>query len=367
MSKFPVTKVVAGLPASVPFVGPEIQERQLGREFIARLGANENIFGPSPKAISAMQGSLANIWKYGDSESHDLRQALAEFHGVGFENIVIGEGIDGLLGYTCRLFVEPGRKVVTSKGAYPTFNYHVAGNGGELHLIPFKDNYEDLDLLASETTRLGAVLAYCSNPNNPMGTWHKADEINKLSQAMPVGSILVLDEAYMEFAPAGTAPDFDLSNQNVLRYRTFSKAYGLAGARIGYCIGHAGLIAEMEKVRNHFGINRVGQAGALAALADNRHLQRTLESVVSAREKLKSVAQKYGFTGLDSAANFVAIDCGRDENYAKSIVDALTQKAVFIRMPVVSPQSRFIRVSVGPDEDIAIFDRVLGEVLKDLN
>ncbi len=366
MSKYPVTKVVRNLPSSVPFVGPEIQERQLGKPFVLRLGANENVFGPSPRALAAMQNTLSGIWMYGDSECHDIRRALADFHDVGFENIVVGEGIDALLGYTCRLFIEPGRRVVTSQGAYPTFNFHVNGNGGELYFVPMKANHEDIDSVLVKSREVGATLTYFSNPNNPMGSWHNSEEMQKLIDGTPDGGVLVLDEAYIEFAPRNTAPGFDITNPQILRYRTFSKAYAMAGARIGYCIGEAGLIAEMEKVRNHFGVNRVSQAGALASLQDQHYLGQTVKNIEEGREKLGEIAGKYGFEPLPSAANFVAIDCKRDEDYARLIVNALAQKAVFIRMPAIAPQSSFIRISVGTRQDLKQFDIALGEVLAEL-
>ncbi len=129
--------LIRSLPETVPFVGPEVQERDLGRVFRARLGANESVFGPSPFAIAAMQDEAAEIWKYADATNHDLKGALAEQMGCAPENVIIGEGIDGLLGYIARLLVEQGDAVVTSDGAYPTFNYHVTGFGGVLHKVPY--------------------------------------------------------------------------------------------------------------------------------------------------------------------------------------------------------------------------------------
>ena len=131
------TDIVNKLPASVPFVGPEAQERSIDQLFKARIGANESVFGPSEKAISAMKKHLSEVWMYGDPENFDLKHALAKKHKVNFENIVIGEGIDGLLGYLVRLIIEKGDNVVTTDGAYPTFNYHVEGFGGNLHKVPF--------------------------------------------------------------------------------------------------------------------------------------------------------------------------------------------------------------------------------------
>ena len=129
MSRPKETPLAASLPASVPFVGPEALERSRGRGFVARIGANESVFGPSPRVIEAIRAAATEAWMYGDPESFELRHALAAHHGIGPDEVVVGEGIDGLLGYVVRLFAGPGDHVVTSDGAYPTFNYHVAGFG----------------------------------------------------------------------------------------------------------------------------------------------------------------------------------------------------------------------------------------------
>ena len=142
-----LTPLAASLPSSVPFVGPETQERARGRPFRARLGANESLFGPSPLAVRAMRDAVSDVWMYGDPENHALKAALAAHHGCRPENIVVGEGIDGLLGYLVRLFVAPGDPVVTSLGAYPTFNFHVTGYGGTLHRAPYKGWHEDPEAL----------------------------------------------------------------------------------------------------------------------------------------------------------------------------------------------------------------------------
>ena len=150
------TELAETLPATVPFVGPETQERAAGRSFLARIGANESLFGPSPRAIKAMAQAAQDVWMYGDPENHDLRQALAAHHGVGPENIVVGEGIDGLLGYLVRLLISPGDTVVTSDGAYPTFNFHVAGYGGQMRKVPYQNDHEDPQALAQAAQDTGA-------------------------------------------------------------------------------------------------------------------------------------------------------------------------------------------------------------------
>ena len=359
----PFTDIVRGLPASVPFVGPEAIERARGKTFRARIGANESAFGVSPRAASAMEFALGRLSWYADPEAHDLREALAAHHGVEMAEICIGAGIDELLGVVVRMTVEPGRPVVTSLGAYPTFNYHVAGYGGRLETVPYKNDKEDLAGLLEAVHRLRAPLVFLANPDNPMGSWHEADAVQTLIDALPPGCLLVLDEAYIEFAPEGTAPAFDTSDTRVLRMRTFSKAHGMAGARIGYCIGHPSLTGGLNKIRNHFGVNRVAQAGALASLGDRDFIAGVIAEVEAGRRDYAGLAERLGLTALPSATNFVAIDVGSGER-ARAILEALAEDGVFVRMPAVAPLDRCIRVTVGTAEERAIFAEAFAQVLE---
>jgi histidinol-phosphate aminotransferase len=359
------TDLAKSLPASVPFVGPEAQERDRGAPFVARIGANESVFGPSPKAVQAMSEAAADIWKYCDSENHDLVQGLAAHLGVPGDNIVVGEGIDGLLGLTVRLFVDEGDVVVTSAGAYPTFNFHVAGFGGELVTVPYKDDCEDPEALIAAAGERDAKLVYIANPDNPMGTAHSAETIQRMIDAVPSGTLLCLDEAYLEFAGDGLAPPIDISNANVIRFRTFSKAYGMAGARIAYAIAEKDVAAAFNKVRNHFGVNRIAQIGALAALQDQAYLKEVQAKVAAARERIISIAADNGLTSIPSQTNFVAVDCGRDGNFARAVLKALGKRGVFVRMPGVAPMDRCIRVSAGTESDLDAFAEALPDALKD--
>ncbi|MEO0387873.1 MAG: pyridoxal phosphate-dependent aminotransferase [Pseudomonadota bacterium] len=357
------TDIVAGLPATVPFVGPETQERALGHAFAARLGANESVFGPSPNAVTAMTEAAAEVWKYGDPEGFELKTALARHHGVAPENIVLGEGIDGLLGLIARLVVAPGVPVVTSAGAYPTFNYQISGAGGIVHTVPYRDDAEDPDALLAKAKAVDAALVYLANPDNPMGSWLDAARIAALIDGLPDGALLCLDEAYCDFAPADAVPPLDMRSERVLRLRTFSKGYGLAGARIGYALGAAPVIAMFDRIRNHFGINRVAQAGALAALADQDYLARTVDKVAAARRELAAIGARHGVRALPSATNFVTFDCGRDGGFARRVVVELARRRVFVRMPFVAPEDRCIRVTAGRPGDLARLDAALPAAL----
>lgn len=357
------TDIVAHLPATVPFVGPETQERARGRPFRARLGANESLFGPSPRAIAAMKDALPQVWKYGDAQNHDLRAALAEAHGVAPDNVMVGEGIDGLLGNLVRLVIAPGDAVVTSHGAYPTFAYHVAGFGGTLSKVPFAGDHEDPDALIATASEVGAKLVYLSNPDNPMGSWHGADRVRGMIEAVPEGALMVLDEAYVDFAPEGTAPPVAPDDPRVIRMRTFSKAHGLAGARVGYAIAAAPLIAAFDKVRNHFGMCRISQIGALASLGDPAWLAEVKAQVAGARDRIARIASQNALTPLPSATNFVTVDCGADGDFARRVLAELAERDVFVRMPGVAPLDRCIRISAGPDDQLDVLEEELPKAL----
>ena len=353
------TPLANSLPASVPFVGPETQERQRGAPFVARIGANESVFGPSPKAIAAMQAEAQEAWKYGDAENFELRHTLAARHGCAPENIIVGEGIDGLLGYLVRLLVGEGDAVVTSDGAYPTFNYHVAGFGGVLHKVPYRDDREDMKALFAKAAEVDAKIVYLANPDNPMGLWYRSEEIIEAMADLPDGTLLLLDEAYVECAPEGTAVTLPADDPRLIRMRTFSKVYGLAGLRVGYAIGAPDLITSFNKVRNHFGMGRVAQAGALAALQDDAWLAHVQTEIATARDRIAEIARGHGLAPLPSATNFVTIDCGGDGALAQRVVAELVAQGVFVRMPFAAPQNRCIRVSCGRKDDLDAFAAAL--------
>ncbi|MBB3934533.1 pyridoxal phosphate-dependent aminotransferase [Aureimonas phyllosphaerae] len=353
------------LPTTIPFVGPEALERRLGRPFLARLGANESVFGPSPKVVEAMSRAARDSWAYGDPEHHALRSAIADHLGIRFEEVVVGEGIDGLFGLLTQIVLEPGDAVVTSHGAYPTFNYHVTGHGGVLDFVPYRDDREDIDALIERMQAVRPKLVYFANPDNPTGSWHEADAVRRLMDAVPEGTLLVLDEAYSDLAPASALPAADELRPNVLRFRTFSKAYGMAGVRVAYVFGAAETVAHFHKVRNHFGVSRMAQGGAVAALEDQAYLSDVVARIVRARDRLGQIASSAGLRPLPSATNFVAIDCGRDGAHARRVLEGILDRQVFIRMPGVAPLDRMIRVTVGRDDELDRFAAALTASLAD--
>lgn len=366
MSRPQLSPLTQTLAEAVPFVGPEAIARQSGVPLRARIGANESPFGPAPSVIQAMAAAALESWHYGDPENHDLRAAIADHLAIPFANVMPGEGVDAILGMAVRLYAAPGSTVVTSLGGYPTFNYHLAGYGAQMHTVPYIEDREDVDGLARAARDTNAAMVYLANPDNPMGSWWDADSIERFIAAVPETTMIILDEAYGEFAPAGSLPALDVTRPNLLRMRTFSKAYGLAGARVGYVIGEAQSVSAFNRIRNHFGISNVAQAAGIAALADQAHLQFSIEAVRQSLDDTASIVRRHGLLPLPTATNFVAVDCGRDGPHARAIVDGLARRGVFIRMPGVTGLNRCIRISAGTESDRAILDLALGEVLAEL-
>lgn len=363
MEQPPFARVIAALPSSVPFVGPETLMRTTGIEIRARLGANESVFGPSPRAVEAIAAAGADGWMYGDPEAFELRTALAAHHGVERANVVCGVGIDGVLGTAVRLFVEPGTPVVTSLGGYPTFAFHVRAAGGVLHEVPYRDDRENLDALAERAHAEGARVVYVANPDNPMGTWWTGTELERFRAALPADTLLCLDEAYADTAPLHAIPALDAGDPRVLRFRTFSKAYGLAGLRVGYALGNADVIAAFDRVRDHFGLGRVAQAAALAALGDQAHLAAVVAQIAAGRDRIARIALANGLVPITSAANFVTVDLGRDGDHARAVLQELGRRGIFLRMPGVAPLDRCIRFGVGSDRELDLLEQELPAAL----
>jgi len=364
MSKPSPIPLIENLPTTIPFVGPEAIERRRGLAFAARIGANESGFGPSPRVIEAMQQEAPHVWQYGDPENHELNQSLASFHGLGYENISVGPGVDALLGLIVRQYILPGDRVVNSLGGYPTFNYHVTGFGGQLVHVPYRDYQADLPALIEVACQTRAKIIYLANPDNPLGSYHETQAVANFIAAVPEDITIVLDEAYGETAPCGSLLPFDIMPENLLRLRTFSKAYGLAGLRCGYVIGTVRAIASFEKIRDHFSINRIAQKAALVALEDKAYLQDVVKKIAASRVRIGKIAAANGLRALPSHTNFVAIDCGMDGDFAARLLLALEGEGIFIRKPSVQGLAHLVRVSTAPDTVLDIFEDVLPRALK---
>jgi histidinol-phosphate aminotransferase len=357
------TSIVANLESTTPFVGPEALERRSGMPIKLRLGANESPFGASPNAIEAMKRQAESTQNYGDPEGYLVRQELARQLGVPMDTIVLGAGIDELLGLCCRLFVEPGEIVVTTLGSYPTFDYGAAGCGSTITGVAYFNEAADLQALADAAVRSRAKIVYLANPDNPSGSWHSAERVSWLRTHLPPGCVLLLDEAYLEFAPG--APAIDPADPQVIRFRTFSKAHGMAGARIAYTVSTESHARALNKIRFHFGVNCVAQAGALASLLDPNHVPRVVAASAAGRALLAQWMIDLGQRPLPSHTNFLTVDVGAKAR-ADAILPALLDQGIFIRKPGKPPLDGCIRITIGRPEQQALFATVFEDVLANL-
>jgi histidinol-phosphate aminotransferase len=345
---------IRAVPATTPFVAPEELARRVGRSSLVRLGANESAFGPSPLAIAAMQAAVPMVSLYGDPESVDLRTALAERHNCKIENIVVGSGVDELLGLICRTYGALGDPVLMSHGSYPTFAFQVIGHGLELHTVPpFSDGSVDVEAMLARARELQPKIVYLANPDNPSGSFVDSAAVARLRDELPPDTLFVLDEAYAHFVTAGSLLP-DGIDERTIRLYTFSKAYGMAGARIGYALASRDAIATFQKIRNHFGVNRTAQIGALAALGDQDFVRHVVAEVARGRDEYHAFGKRMGVRTLPSQTNFVCFEIGTRQA-AEAMMHGLLERGVFVRKPGEPPINGYIRVTVGTAEERALF------------
>lgn len=359
------THAVEAIPATTPFVGPEELMREAGLRELVRLGANESPFGPSPKAIAAMARELERLSWYGDPESLDLRDALAAKHRCHPQQILVGAGIDDVMGLAVRAFVAAGDPALATRGTYPTFAYHVVGCGGTLIELPYRnDGTPDCEALLSAARRHAPRVVYLANPDNPSGRFIPRDEIATFYEALPKDSLLLLDEAYADFVDESDLlpPIFE---DRLIRLRTFSKAYGMAGARIGYALATERNVQTFQKIRLQYGINRNAQIGALASLDDEEFRQFVVSETARARDDYYRLARELGRGYIESRANFVCINIESCER-ATRVMNELLARGVWIRKPGAPPLDSYIRVSVGTAPMRQTFAAALRAVLAEV-
>ncbi len=336
-------------------------ERELGRTAI-KLASNENPLGPSPKALAALHQHLSKIHLYPDGNGYYLRRRLAEIHQLEMAQIILGAGSTDLIELVARTFLTAGDEGITSESSFYIYRLAIDEVGANLVQTPLRDETFDLAALAHAITPRTKVI-YIGNPNNPTGTLATAEEMDRFLSAVPPRVLVVLDEAYYDYAPR---PDYSRSleyvrqGRNVLVLRTFSKVHGLAGLRIGYGLGHPELMGALNCMRSPFNASRLAQAAALAALDDREHVARSVESN---RQEMKFVTQELALLGVrytPSAANFVLIDTGRDceEDFVR-----LLREGIIVRPMKLYGFPTRLRVTIGVRPDNARFLEALKRIM----
>ena len=334
-----------GLPVYVPGKPIEEVEREL-KIHAVKLASNENPLGPSPKAMAAARAVLGDSNRYPDGGTHLLREALAERRGVSQEEIFVGLGSSELIDLASRVLLRAGLQGLTSEGTYAPFSVAIRASGAELELVPQREFAFDLKAMARAIKPKTGVI-YLANPNNPTGSAFTGKEFEEFLAGVPDGVLVVLDEAYIDYAVSmglQDAVEAYRKRKNLLILRTFSKVYGLAGLRIGYAIGRPELLSAMNKLRTPFNTSGVAQAAALAALDDKEHVKRCIETNATERKRLSEDLAKMGFRPVPSEANFIFIVVGPD---AKALSDDLLRMGVIVRPLGWMGFPEAIRISVG--------------------
>jgi histidinol-phosphate aminotransferase len=353
-----------GLIPYAPGKPIEEVERELGIRESVKLASNENPLGPSPMALQALREALPEIHRYPDGSGHRLRHALASHWHVSPDQLILGNGSNELLELAGRCFLLPGDEAVYAEQAFIVYDMVAQITGAKKVTVPLKEFTHDLDgLCAAISPR--TKLVFVGNPNNPTGTAVPARVLEAFLESVPPEVLVVLDEAYYEFLPPDLAPDalrFVRDGRLILVLRTFSKIYGLAGLRIGYGIGPAGLIALLNRAREPFNTSSLAQAAATAALGDIAHVARTRAVTEAGRESLTEGCRTLGLPVVPSVANFLLVDVGRP---GPATADALLRHGVIVRPMVGYGFATHLRISIGtPQENdrcLAALQAVLGK------
>ncbi|MFA6078692.1 MAG: histidinol-phosphate transaminase [Candidatus Omnitrophota bacterium] len=357
---------ILGVKPYVPGKPIEEVQREFGLKNVMKLASNENCLGPSPKAVAAIKKNISKINRYPDASSYYLKKKLARHLGVDENMIILGNGSDEVIVVAIRTFLNEGEKVIIAK---PTFLiYEIASqiSNTELKFVPLtKDFKYDLGEMRKAVTA-NTKMIFIANPDNPTGTYVTKQELDEFFDGIPEDVIVFLDEAYFEFAEYGykdypNGLDY-LSRPNVIVSRTFSKAYGLAGLRVGYGIANPGLISYMERVRDPFNVNLLAQEAALAALDDKAFLKKTLTTVGGEKKFLYRAFDKMGLKYVESATNFMLVDVKAD---CKKVFNGLLSRGVIVRDMKAWGLDTYIRVTPGTRKENIFFINALKEVLKE--
>jgi histidinol-phosphate aminotransferase len=331
-------------------------EREFGIRDIVKLASNENPYGPSPHTLAAMRAAIDQVWLYPDGSCHDLKQGLARHLGVDAACLTLGNGSNDLLVLLAEAFLTPSHSTVFSQYGFALYPLVTRETGAQPIEVPALGYDSDMPLghdIAAMTTAIApnTRLVFVANPNNPTGTWAPPATIKRLLEQSPSSTLLVLDEAYFEYGHARGTQDgvaWLAEHPNLVILRTFSKAYGLAGARVGYAISHPEVAEVLNRLRPAFNVNSVAQAGALAALADQAHMRQAVDRTMSELSRVETEFKRLGLWTAPSAANFVLL---RLHGPAAPVFEQLLRRGLIVRPLAGYGLANCLRISIGLRQD----------------
>jgi histidinol-phosphate aminotransferase len=346
--------------------GKPIEEvqRELGLERVVKLASNEGPFGPFPAALEALERNARELNRYPDGGAFALRAALAEQHGVSFDEVAVGAGADGVIDCLSQAVLEDGDEIVCGWPSFPSYVIDAIKLGATPVRVPLTDHRYDLDALLDAVTQR-TKLVYVCHPNNPTGTTNSRADLDAYFDRVPEHVLTVLDQAYFEYIDdpdyADGIGEYFKAGRRVIVLRTFSKIYGLAGLRVGYGIAPADVVGELGKVRRAFDVTSAAQVAALASLGDTGELTRRREECARERARVVAILESAGFDVAGPAvANFVYADVGGD---ARALFEALLREGVIVRPLDGFGSTSAIRVTIGTAEENMFLKDALGKVV----
>ncbi len=338
------------------------RELELDPAGIVKLASNENPLGPSPRALDAIRAELAQLTRYPDGNGFELKQKLATRCGVTPAQVTLGNGSNDILDLVARAWLAPGLNAVFSQYAFAVYPIATQAVGAQGKVVPAKEHGHDLEAMLAAIDANTRVV-FIANPNNPTGTWFGPDALESFLARVPENVLVVLDEAYIEYAEGDELPDgldYLARYPNLLVSRTFSKAYGLAALRVGYALSSPQVADVLNRVRAPFNVNSLALSAACAALDDADYLAASRRTNDAGMAQLETGFRKLGLQWIASKGNFIAVDFGRD---AAPINQALLQAGVIVRPVAGYGMPTFLRVSIGTEQENARFLDVLSQVL----
>lgn len=356
-----IRKNILGIKPYVAGKPVEETKRQLGLKEVIKLASNENPLGPSPKAVKAIRKNLSAINRYPDSNSFYLKRKLAKYHNIDPANIVLGNGSDEMIDIIIKTFVEEDENIITADTTFLEYEIISQVNGRKVITTPLRYFKYDLGAVKKKIDQK-TKLIFISNPNNPTGTYITKYELQDFMSDLADNALLVLDEAYDTFIDVDDFPkglDY-INNKNVIVLKTFSKAYGLAGLRIGYAIARPEFASCMEKVRQPFNVNFLAQVAAVAALDDKEFLRKTRKVILEGKDYLYEALTGLGIVYVPSVANFILIDAGRD---GVGLFRDMLKYGVIVRDMKQYGLKNFIRVTIGTKRENERLIKVLKKIL----
>ena len=321
-------------------------ERELGISNSLKLASNENPLGPSPLALRAVEAALGDLHRYPDGGGYHLRRRLSGKLDVPIERIVLGTGSNELIDLLTRIFLKPGDEAIVSDLAFLMYRQIVQAVNGTVRIVPHRQYAHDLDAMADAVTE-NVRIVYLANPNNPTGTMFRKENFERFIERVPANVLIVVDEAYFEYIDDPEYPDsstYQAGRDNLVTLRTFSKIYGLAGLRIGYAIGPAEIIEDVNRIRPPFNANSLAQVAALAALDDKDHVRRSREENRRGLDYLEKAISGLDLEVVPSWANFILVCLPID---GKTFFEALLKEGVIVRPLIPYGLPGHVRISVG--------------------